>query len=89
MARRYAGGMDALRYSETPDGLRDPVLVLAFFGWNDAADAATDAVKYLRNLAQTPAFASIDPDEFFVFTEHRPPSSGSTATTRGGKWSGL
>ena len=72
VARRYAGEMDALRYSETPDGLRDPVLVLAFFGWNDAADAATDAVKYLRNLAQTPAFASIDPDEFFVFTEHRP-----------------
>lgn len=64
--------MDALRYSELPEDLRDPVLVLAFFGWNDAADAATDAVKYLRNLSQSPAFATIDPDEFFVFTEHRP-----------------
>ena len=64
--------MSALEYSQLPDDLRDPVLILAFFGWNDAADAATDAVKYLRNLSQSPAFATIDPDEFFVFTEHRP-----------------
>lgn len=64
--------MTALEYTEIPDDLRDPILVLAFFGWNDAADAATDAVKYLRNLSRTAAFARIDPDDFFVFSEHRP-----------------
>ena len=64
--------MTALKFSEAPDDLRQPLLVLAFFGWNDAADAATDAVKYLRNLSQSAAFATIDADEFFVFTEHRP-----------------
>ena len=55
-----------------PEGLRRPIMILAFFGWNDAADAATDANRFLRNLEPTEAFASLDPDEFFVFTEHRP-----------------
>ena len=63
---------DALTIEDLPDDLRRPVLVLAFFGWNDAAEAATDAVKFLRNLGQTAAVASLDPDDFFVFTEHRP-----------------
>lgn len=61
-----------LTFSELPEDLRDPVLVLAFFGWNDAAEAATDAIKFLRNIEPVEPFASIDPDEYFVFTEHRP-----------------
>ena len=63
---------DTLDIQELPDDLRRPILVLAFFGWNDAAEAATDAVKALRNVDRTPAVARIDPDDFFVFTEHRP-----------------
>ena len=63
--------MSALRIGELPD-LQDPVLAIAFFGWNDAAEAATDALRYLRSLAGASAFATIDPDSFFVFTEHRP-----------------
>ncbi len=63
---------DALSIDGLPDDLRRPVLVLAFFGWNDAAEAATDAVKFLRNLDPAAPVASLDADEFFVFTEHRP-----------------
>ena len=63
--------MSALQIGELP-ALREPVLVTAFFGWNDAAEAATDALRYLRSLSGASAFAEIDPDSFFVFTEHRP-----------------
>ncbi len=63
---------DALTINGLPDDLRRPILVTAFFGWNDAAEAATDAVRFLRNIDATAAVASIDPDDFFVFSEHRP-----------------
>ncbi len=63
---------EALTIDGIPDDLRRPILVLAFFGWNDAAEAATDAVRFLRNLDPTAAVATLDPDDFFVFSEHRP-----------------
>lgn len=63
---------EALSIDGLPDDLRRPVLVIAFFGWNDAAEAATDAVKFLRNIEPAAPVASLDADEFFVFTEHRP-----------------
>ncbi len=63
---------DALTIDSLPEDLRRPILVMSFFGWNDAAEAATDAVRFLRNIEPTAAFATIDPDEFFVFSEHRP-----------------
>jgi len=63
---------DALTIDGLPDDLRHPILLLAFFGWNDAAEAASDAIKFLRNLDPSAPVASLDPDDFFVFTEHRP-----------------
>lgn len=73
MSTDGSGQLDnALQIDGFPDDLRRPILLLAFFGWNDAAEAATDAAKFLRNLSQTDAVASLDPDDFFVFTEHRP-----------------
>ncbi len=63
---------EALSIDGLPDDLRRPIMVMAFFGWNDAAEAATDAVKFLRNLNPSEPVASLDADDFFVFTEHRP-----------------
>ena len=40
--------MDYVRWTDRPK-LRRPVLLAAFEGWNDAADAATSAVRYLRD----------------------------------------
>src|SRR5258705_6521874 len=39
--------MDALKIHSRPEGLRRPVLIMAFGGWNDAAESATTAVRYL------------------------------------------
>lgn len=65
------GVVDALRWHQRPR-LRRPVLVAAFAGWNDAADAATAAVDYLVRTWGARTFADIDPEEFFDFTVARP-----------------
>ena len=47
-------------------------MVVAFEGWNDAADAASYALTNLARAWQAVPFAEIDPEEFFDFTEARP-----------------
>jgi predicted ATP-grasp superfamily ATP-dependent carboligase len=61
----------ALRFHVKPE-LRDPVLLLAFEGWNDAGEAATRAVRYLAESLQMVPLAEIDPEDFYDFTVHRP-----------------
>jgi len=63
--------MDHLRIEETPP-LNDPVLITAFAGWSDAAQAATSAAKFLTTTWDAYRFAEIDPEEFVDFTENRP-----------------
>jgi proteasome assembly chaperone (PAC2) family protein len=63
--------MSLIKYYEQP-ALRDPVVVVAFGGWNDAADAATTAVKYLIDRWAPTRFAEVDSEDFYVFTETRP-----------------
>lgn len=52
--------------------LRDPVLLAAFAGWNDAAEVATGALRYLTRQWHAEPCAEIEPEEFFVFTDTRP-----------------
>ena len=52
--------------------LRDPVIIAALGGWNDAADAATTAIKFLIDRWKPTKVAEIDIEDFFVFTETRP-----------------
>jgi proteasome assembly chaperone (PAC2) family protein len=52
--------------------LRNPVLIAAFAGWNDASEAATFAARVLIQQWQARKLAEIDPEEFFVFTDSRP-----------------
>ena len=61
-----------LSVHEDPTGLRRPVVIMAFSGWNDAAESATTAVKRLTQLWPARPFASIDPEEFYHFGLSRP-----------------
>ncbi len=63
--------MDPLIWSDKPD-LRDPVLVAAFKGWNDAGESATAAVGFLVESFDATEVARVDPEEFFDFTAVRP-----------------
>jgi proteasome assembly chaperone (PAC2) family protein len=64
--------MDGLKLHSRPAGLRRPILIMAFGGWNDAAESATTAVKYLGTSFHAEKFAEIDPEEFYHFGLSRP-----------------
>ena len=63
--------MEHVRWSQRPS-LRDPVMVVAFEGWNDAGDAASTAARYLRDRWSGELVADIDAEEFYDFTSLRP-----------------
>ena len=52
--------------------LENPILILAFEGWNDAGDAASTAATHLRDRFGGEVFAGIDPEPFYDFTTNRP-----------------
>ena len=52
--------------------LRRPVLIGALKGWNDAAEAASSAIQFLVKEWTAPRVATLDPEEFYDFTEVRP-----------------
>ncbi len=64
--------MQPLIWERRPDGLRAPALVCAFTGWNDAADAASAAVRFVGASLGARRFAQIDPEEFLDFQAARP-----------------
>ncbi|MBM4439924.1 MAG: PAC2 family protein [Candidatus Rokubacteria bacterium] len=64
--------MEALTVRTLPDGLRRPILIMAFTGWNDAAESATTAARYLATSFQAEKFAEIDPEPFYHFGLTRP-----------------
>jgi proteasome assembly chaperone (PAC2) family protein len=66
--------------------LRDPVLIAAFRGWNDAGDAASFAALHLGRVWSATRLASIDPEEFYDFQATRPQVSLEDGKTRKITW---
>jgi len=54
------------------ENLVDPVVVVAFEGWNDAADAASSVIDHLIKVWDAQVVAAIDPEDFYDFQMHRP-----------------
>nr|BBH91411.1 carboxylate--amine ligase [Thermosporothrix sp. COM3] len=63
--------MSSIRYFEEPT-LRNPIAIVAFSGWNDAAESATTVMNHLINLWAPTKIAEIENEDFFVYTETRP-----------------
>ncbi|MGS0686889.1 PAC2 family protein [Nakamurella sp. GG22] len=57
--------------SEFPD-LRNPVMIAAFEGWNDAGDAATAAVEQLGLTWDATPLTELDPEGYYDFQVTRP-----------------
>ena len=72
-------------WTERPE-LKSPVLVCAFKGWNDAGEAASAAVGYMRDHFDSFDVAKIDPEDFFDFTAVRPLVRLSRGRTREIEW---
>jgi proteasome assembly chaperone (PAC2) family protein len=62
------------------------MMVAAFGGWNDAADAATDAVRWLARTATARPFASLDTEEYVDFQASRPTVELVDGVVRGVTW---
>jgi len=66
--------------------LRSPVLIAAFEGWNDAADAASAAVDHLLEVWDGALVAVIDPEDFYDFQVNRPTVSSDEDGDRRITW---
>jgi proteasome assembly chaperone (PAC2) family protein len=67
--------MTGLIWSRRPElrqGPPRPVLVAAFEGWNDAAEAASGAVAWLRHRFDATRFARLDAEAYVDFQSTRP-----------------
>lgn len=63
-----------------------PVLVAAFKGWNDAADAASDAVTVLQTSWDIREIAALDPEDYHDFQVTRPDVSMTDNGRREIQW---
>ncbi len=66
--------------------LTRPVLIAAFRGWNDGAQAASLAAGYLAKTWGAERFADVDPEGFFDFQATRPHVSLEEGVTRRIDW---
>jgi hypothetical protein len=68
-----------------PD-LERPVLIAAFTGWNDAAEAASAALGTLEKNWEARRFGTFDAEEFFDFQTTRPQIKLTEGVTRRIEW---
>ncbi len=66
--------------------MRDPALVAAFEGWNDAANAASDALRFLLRAFDAQEVHELDAQEYFDFQAARPHVEISQGVVRTLRW---
>ncbi|AYY13324.1 PAC2 family protein [Actinobacteria bacterium YIM 96077] len=71
---------------ESVPQLREPVLIAAFEGWNDAGESATAAVEHLEQTWHAAPLASLDPEEYYDFQVNRPQVGFDTEGNRFLRW---
>ncbi len=63
---------EPVEHPQPDDDLRNPIVIAAFEGWNDAADAASDALRFLlRSLKAVDVF-ELEAQEYSDFQAARP-----------------
>jgi len=72
--------------SEDLPQLSDPLVVVAFEGWNDAGDAATGAVEHLELIWDAKPLAALDPEDYYDFQVNRPTVSLVGGVSRRVEW---
>ena len=58
--------------SDSAGILSGRLLVVAFEGWNDAGEAASGAVRTLKEQLELYPIAEVDPEDYFDFQFNRP-----------------
>lgn len=67
-------------------GLGNRILVAAFDGWNDAGEAASNAIELLRREGDYEAVFSVDPELYFDYQYTRPTMQADGEGRRFLKW---
>lgn len=73
----------------TSDGhldVEDPVMLVAFEGWNDAADVATGTLEHLALNWEARQIAEIGGDDFFDYLDQRPLVRHAGGVSRSVEW---
>ena len=60
-----------IEFEDVP-GLVEPVMLCAFEGWNDAANAATGVIDHLIEVWGARLVGALDPEDFYDFQVNRP-----------------
>ena len=60
-----------IEIDDAPD-LVAPLVIAAFEGWNDAADAASGVVDHLMTVWDARVVGAVDPEDFYDFSVNRP-----------------
>jgi proteasome assembly chaperone (PAC2) family protein len=73
--------------------LRNPVMIMAFSGWNDAAEGASGAIEHLLSVWREKddeivpqLIADVEPEEFYDFQVNRPQVSIDESSIRSITW---
>ncbi len=90
-ASRVRGGEGTRRLTavtdlELVDDLVDPILIAAFEGWNDAADAASATLDRLIAEWDAEVVAELDPEDYYDFQLTRPHIAVDEGGTRTLSW---
>jgi len=63
--------VDGFNVSEVT-GLRSPIVIMAFEGWSDTGTVTTDAADHMVDAFDGERFLTVDPEDYYVFTDTRP-----------------
>ena len=77
--------MNNFSIEEYPD-LRDPIGLVAFTGWNDAANSASNAAHFITKSLHARRFASLVEEPFYDFTKTAPEVTVSPVGERNLSW---
>ncbi|MGL4307013.1 MAG: PAC2 family protein [Mycobacteriaceae bacterium] len=66
--------------------LRQPILVAAFEGWNDAAEAATAAIEHLELIWDSQPLVELDSEDYYDYQVNRPTVKQIDGVTREISW---
>ncbi len=79
-------GVTDLDLPDDLDDLVDPILIAAFEGWNDAADAASSTLDRLIEQWDAELVAELDPEDYYDFQVSRPHVAFDDAGHRSLTW---
>lgn len=78
-------GSPVIEFDGLPE-LREPILLAAFEGWNDAGESASSAIEYLREIWDAQLLAEFDSEDYYDYQVNRPLVSTDESGVRQLAW---